>query len=31
MKEPFEKISPTAKFVAYLRTFADIPFAKGVL
>jgi O-methyltransferase involved in polyketide biosynthesis len=28
MKEPYEKISPTAKFVAYLRTFTDIPFAK---
>jgi len=30
MKEPFEKISPTAKFVAYLRTFTDIPFAKEI-
>ena len=27
MKE-FEKISPTAKLVAYSRTFTDIPFAK---
>ena len=30
MKEPYEKISPTAKFVAYLRTFTDIPFAKEI-
>lgn len=28
MKEAYEKISPTAIFVAYLRTFTDIPFAK---
>lgn len=27
-RESYEKISPTAKFVAYLRTFTDIPFAK---
>lgn len=25
-----EKISPTAKFVAYLRTFSDIPFSKYI-
>lgn len=25
-----EKISPTAKFVAYLRTFSDIPFSKDI-
>jgi O-methyltransferase involved in polyketide biosynthesis len=30
MKEPYERISPTAKFVAYLRTFTDIPFAKEI-
>jgi O-methyltransferase involved in polyketide biosynthesis len=30
MKETYEKISPTAKFVAYLRTFTDIPFAKEI-
>jgi O-methyltransferase involved in polyketide biosynthesis len=30
MKEPYEKIGPTAKFVAYLRTFTDIPFAKEI-
>ena len=30
MKEPYEKISPTAKFVAYLRTFTDIPFAREI-
>jgi O-methyltransferase involved in polyketide biosynthesis len=29
MKE-FEKISPTAKLVAYARTFTDIPFAKEI-
>ena len=29
MKE-FEKISPTAKLVAYSRTFTDIPFAKEI-
>jgi O-methyltransferase involved in polyketide biosynthesis len=28
MKQSYEKISPTAKFVAYIRTFTDIPFAK---
>lgn len=26
----FENISPTAKMVAYLRTFTDIPFAKEI-
>jgi hypothetical protein len=30
MKETYERISPTAKFVAYLRTFTDIPFAKEI-
>lgn len=30
MKESNEKISPTAKIVAYLRTFTDIPFAKEI-
>jgi O-methyltransferase involved in polyketide biosynthesis len=30
MNESYEKISPTAKFVAYLRTFTDIPFAKEI-
>jgi O-methyltransferase involved in polyketide biosynthesis len=30
MKESYEKISPTAKLVAYLRTFTDIPFAKEI-
>jgi O-methyltransferase involved in polyketide biosynthesis len=30
MKETYEKISPTAKFVAYLRTFTDIPFAREI-
>jgi O-methyltransferase involved in polyketide biosynthesis len=30
MNETYEKISPTAKFVAYLRTFTDIPFAKEI-
>jgi O-methyltransferase involved in polyketide biosynthesis len=30
MKETYEKISPTAKFVAHLRTFTDIPFAKEI-
>jgi len=29
MKE-FEKISPTAKLVAYSRTFTDIPFAREI-
>jgi O-methyltransferase involved in polyketide biosynthesis len=28
MKESYERISPTAKLTAYLRTFSDIPFAK---
>jgi O-methyltransferase involved in polyketide biosynthesis len=30
MKKSYQKISPTAKFVAYLRTFTDIPFAKEI-
>ena len=30
MKESYEKISPTAKLVAYLRTFTDIPFTKEI-
>lgn len=30
MKESYEKISPTAKFVAYMRTFTDIPCAKEI-
>ena len=30
MKESDEKISPTAKLVAYLRTFTDIPFTKEI-
>ena len=30
MKESYEKISPTAKLVAYLRTFSDIPYAKEI-
>jgi O-methyltransferase involved in polyketide biosynthesis len=30
MKESYEKISPTAKFVAYLRSFTDIPYAKEI-
>lgn len=30
MRESYEKISPTAKLVAYLRTFTDIPFAKEI-
>ncbi len=30
MEKTYEKISPTAKFVAYLRTFSDIPFAKEI-
>ena len=30
MKESYEKISPTAKLAAYLRTFTDIPFAKEI-
>jgi len=29
-KETYGKISPTAKFVAYIRTFTDIPFAKEI-
>jgi O-methyltransferase involved in polyketide biosynthesis len=28
MDRAYEKISPTAKFVAHLRTFSDIPFAR---
>ena len=30
MKESYDKIGPTAKLVAYLRTFTDIPFAKEI-
>ena len=30
MEESYEKISPTAKFVAHIRTFTDIPFAKEI-
>ena len=30
MKESYEKISPTTKLTAYLRTFSDIPFAKEI-
>ena len=30
MKESNEKISPTAKLIAYLRTFTDIPFTKEI-
>lgn len=30
MEKSYQKISPTAKFVAYLRTFTDIPFAKEI-
>jgi len=30
MKESYEKISPTAKLVAYLRTFTDIPFTQEI-
>jgi O-methyltransferase involved in polyketide biosynthesis len=30
MKHTYEKISPTAKLVAYLRTFSDIPFSKEI-
>ena len=30
MRESYEKISPTAKLVAYLRTFTDIPFTKEI-
>jgi O-methyltransferase involved in polyketide biosynthesis len=30
MEKSYEKISPTAKFVAYLRTFTDIPFTKEI-
>lgn len=29
-KEPYAKISPTAKLVAYGRTFTDIPFAREI-
>jgi len=28
VEKSYERISPTAKFVAYARTFTDIPFAK---
>lgn len=30
MKESYEKISSTAKFVAYLRSFTDIPYAREI-
>jgi O-methyltransferase involved in polyketide biosynthesis len=30
MEKSYQKISPTAKLVAYLRTFTDIPFAKEI-
>jgi O-methyltransferase involved in polyketide biosynthesis len=30
MKQAYEKISPTAKFVAYLRSFTDIPYAREI-
>jgi O-methyltransferase involved in polyketide biosynthesis len=30
MTESYEKISPTAKLVAYLRRSTDIPFAKEI-
>jgi hypothetical protein len=30
MRKSYEKISPTAKLVAYLRTFTDIPYAKEI-
>jgi O-methyltransferase involved in polyketide biosynthesis len=30
VKESYEKISPTAKLIAYLRTFSDIPYAKEI-
>ena len=30
MGKSYEKISPTAKIIAYLRTFTDIPYAKEI-
>jgi O-methyltransferase involved in polyketide biosynthesis len=30
MEKSYEKISPTAKLVAYLRTFTDIPYTKEI-
>jgi len=30
MRKSYEKISPTAKLVAYLRAFTDIPYAKEI-
>ena len=30
MPKSYEKISPTAKLAAYLRTFSDIPYAKEI-
>jgi O-methyltransferase involved in polyketide biosynthesis len=30
MEKSYEKISPTAKVAAYLRTFTDIPYAKEI-
>jgi O-methyltransferase involved in polyketide biosynthesis len=30
MRQSYEKISPTAKLVAYLRSFTDIPYAKEI-
>jgi O-methyltransferase involved in polyketide biosynthesis len=30
MEESYEKISPTAKLVAHLRTFTDIPYTKEI-
>jgi O-methyltransferase involved in polyketide biosynthesis len=30
MRKSYEKISPTAKLVAYLRTFTDIPYTKEI-
>jgi O-methyltransferase involved in polyketide biosynthesis len=30
MEKSYEKISPTAKLVAYLRAFTDIPYAKEI-
>ena len=29
-QENYEKISPTARYVAYIRTFTDIPFAREI-
>jgi O-methyltransferase involved in polyketide biosynthesis len=31
MRKSYEKISPTAKLVAYLRIFTDIPYAKEIV